>query len=1003
MANLDTQYIRIKVFLYKYSPVFTPVDSTTNKDSGELKRIRNEIKNRQDEISRLSSNNNPNRKHVEIPSIELKKQWDSIMGKYTRFNVGSYGAYKTACEGKNKGDDILTKLANTAGIELLSGVTSSGLGLNKYWKQIITFYLENKLRENNILKSLSSDISLLSNIENNFHSVYSAENRYTIETRKRMWAETKAFIDKTVANNPDVKGLNEDATKIVSLQKEIKYWKDQETKFNQGLGNVQRFSIDLDEKYFSKIDISDFVIDYRFSYGIHNQLDWNINFHNGTLDLAYLGTEQKNKYFIKMGQGLLQSDSDYSTLADFETEDDNFEGNYFDNIKIVQKAMEARTKNVTTNVTKQASSSEQDADISNRKPQVLLSDLIQKFDFVSLYIYKDKNPIDDDELNYDMVAVKCQEKNIQFEEWLSQIGFSNEFNGFVIGKTPITQVGNLNTLSVTGAGSFCLLDRTKTLYSPTLFTGSLYDQSELFNTNQLTVFSSLFSDKSIIDIANIILRDIYCIIPTYQDPTLSFNKVNDLSKEDKVAYYNKKIREMQTLKKSALQIEKAKKEGFYKGNIKFSSDYYAQQIANLQESYNSSFTVTQKYGTNFNVYNKEAYTRLEDRLKKINTTYFLDIIRMKIENVVNINIATIAPYLYSIVMSQRGCHYRDASESEIDLAGSFLAGQQSLGIQFNKYMTSRFPSDKVTFGNSPSSHSPVHFDVDVDTLAPYFKFIENGFSNFNPTLKTPNQILDDVKAASFIEIFEVSSGILILRTPKYNDKDSIMFSNEFNVITTSYPDNIKNVLSKQKLSYHPDLIKDLPFCLFSYTNGKYLTQYGLTEAESAANPNVKYTTSKGEKEEVNKKMAIFHYARFFLEINNAMQKTSNIVMEYEPATVFIKNSSNNQIAQAIGVGNLFFDEMNNKISYITQITKSCRVGGDLSMVMTGTFVRDCYMDFAESNTVNFRLLPEIFDINKKFATVEESSKIQKNEMTSQVTNTEPYSTQTTSVAIQGRQ
>jgi hypothetical protein len=376
-------------------------------------------------------------------------------------------------------------------------------------------------------------------------------------------------------------------------------------------------------------------------------------------------------------------------------------------------------------------------------------------------------------------------------------------------------------------------------------------------------------------------------------------------------------------------------------------------------------------------------------------------------------------------------------------AESTIVGAKKLGEEFQKYMINEFPSDNVKF--SKSMYSPVLMEMDIGLLAPYFKFLQNGFSNFNPTLKTPNQILDEVKEASFIEIFETASGTLVVRTPKYNDVTTLLFSSNFNVISSTYSDQIKGIVSKEKLTYFVDLIKDLPFNIFTFTNGKLLLQYGLTETEASANPNVKYTKETSANVEVNTDLAIFNYARFFLELNNASQKTSSITLEYEPATTTIKGSKTGEsITQAFGIGNLFFDEVNSKVSYVTNISKTCKIGGELSMVVTGAFVRDGFTQQVQSfselpsledfspelgsstpttlvqgmpelsvpqlpiTQVIFRPLPELIDLNRKFSTVAEAMEADQKEqkaqieITSGVTKVGQQPTNTTSVYAKGK-
>jgi hypothetical protein len=81
----------------------------------------------------------------------------------------------------------------------------------------------------------------------------------------------------------------------------------------------------------------------------------------------------------------------------------------------------------------------------------------------------------------------------------------------------------------------------------------------------------------------------------------------------------------------------------------------------------------------------------------------------------------------------------------------------------------------------------------------------------------------------------------------------------------------------------------------------------------------------------------------------------------------------------------------------------------MGMEIIGTYVRDAYVKYNDIETVEFRPLPEIADLNKKFATEKELKVIEAKEkeraQISFTTNTSlnlPTSSSTTPVANTGR-
>ena len=214
-----------------------------------------------------------------------------------------------------------------------------------------------------------------------------------------------------------------------------------------------------------------------------------------------------------------------------------------------------------------------------------------------------------------------------------------------------------------------------------------------------------------------------------------------------------------------------------------------------------------------------------------------------------------------------------------------------------------------------------------------------------------------------IEVLEKSNGTIVIRSPKYNDTDSMVNLSDISVISRKYNDSGSNLISKEKLSYQPQMNLNIPFQLYSFTNGKDLLQYGLNEVEATTNPSVNYSIENDDQQQSKKVGGIFQYCRLYLELSNAAQKTCSIDTTYQLACDPIGGDSGFQ------VGHMVFDELMSKIFYITSITKSCVIEGDLMMTINGTYVRDCYNSHEPTTTLEFRKLPTLEDLNSIFAKI----------------------------------
>jgi len=226
------------------------------------------------------------------------------------------------------------------------------------------------------------------------------------------------------------------------------------------------------------------------------------------------------------------------------------------------------------------------------------------------------------------------------------------------------------------------------------------------------------------------------------------------------------------------------------------------------------------------------------------------------------------------------------------------------------------------------ARSPIFYSSELDVLRPYFKFFDSILRDFSPEMKTPFEIIDEIKAKTFIEFFERPDGRIFIRPPEYNDVNFTIKSSTIEVINATYNETVRGLIARQTVGYAVDALPNVPgLNFFAYTNGKLLVQYGLMEAMADPNPNMKdVRTDDLEKTQTLRKSAI-RYAEYLLRLHNAALKTGTIVCGYD---------------QRIMVGRTYYDERNNKFGYITGVSKSVASGGTATITFNLSYVRDAF-------------------------------------------------------------
>jgi hypothetical protein len=668
-----------------------------------------------------------------------------------------------------------------------------------------------------------------------------------------------------------------------------------------------------DTLYFTKYDISPFVVSYSVSQNIdETTYSWNLELQ----DLALSFSTIDNKLKVPAPEGGKTTGLAFSTSTDSITRLAVYEANSdtlrdltlpIDNIISAKKNRGKGYAGLTV----------QNPALTGVLPQVpglRLSDLIQEYDFISVYIYKNTTPITDvvgtfttnqPPLPNNPLPIFVQgtstisppgnglspdDPNFKYETVLNspmlngQPLFTNDLNGFVTKKTPIRAINQVDRIMLSGNGWSRLFGCTRRLIKPSYLTGALYQQGQLLNAKAVSGFQTVFAGKPI----SAIVRDLFDLVFR-----IDFNDISTVN----------------------------------------------------------------------------GVTTLDNS--------FFNISSLIVGNTYPANLFNIPQYLLSCVMKRRAFEYLEPQDittfaltapSQISSQVGFTT--TNLGIPPEQFQSALAKlSGQV---GTLDTFSPVIFDVDVQGLQAYFKFLDSVFTTkFSPDLKTPHEILEEIRKITFVEIFETSYGQFLIRAPQYNNAKifdpkgeqtatnrldvSMVRSSTLNIISNTYSETTDNLITKLFTGFS---INGLPVVSnleqFGYCDGKLLDQFGLIESSTVANPNVNLKKSTESSINDNKTNGLFEYCRYLLRILNARLKTMTVVCDFDPS---------------IHVGYTFLDETNYRFGYISNISKQISVTGTATMTLGITYVRDAEFLLGQDNSIvvlNVEQLPVLADLERKF-------------------------------------
>lgn len=745
------------------------------------------------------------------------------------------------------------------------------------------------------------------------------------------------------------------------------------------------YSIDLDDtKYFTKYDISGFVTSYSFEQRIdETTFSWSVELQD--LALSYGTINTKLKVLPPAGNpmrgGLTFDKSNFSALlvSEYEANANNLENNNDD---------VAATRLNNTNTTNPILAAKENrgrapspltdqnlnlVTVQSTVPGLRLSDLIQEYDFISVFLYKNQTPLTniwgvftvDDSVDNNPVQIfnykvtsdvtpafqtyqNPLDPYLKYESVLlttmpnGQTLFSNEFNGFVIKKNALSSINQVDRLVISGNGWSRLFGATRRSMKPSLFQNSLYEVGQVLGASDVSAFENVYAGRTIPqiirDLFDLVYRidfdtSINTVVANVVDPANSLNSTNLPSSSQKQA------------------------------------DFFASPLS-LTGSSSPVATFT---------------PRVSEQLVLNNSFY--NITSLIVANDYPANLFNLPQYLLASVMKLRHFAYIEpinvpASQSFIDGAQAYAASLATSNISTNTNVANLAPATTTqqqvsseTFQKAIQSYSigeqvinyigrnPVFVEPNLQNLVAYFQFLADVFQPFSPELQTPYEILDKIRNQAFIEIYEQPNGQFIVRSPQYNnmaasvaDRSDIgmIRSNNLDVISSNYGSTVENLVTKLFAGYSPNITPISLFQQFGYCDGKLLIQNGLLETITAANPNTATASLSNTTTNNSKTTGIFGYAEYLMELANAKLKTGNIVCDLD---------------NTIQVGQTIIDETKFKFGYIVGVTKQVSVTGTATMVLTLSYVRDAVPTYSNTGAIvniNVDLLPVLTDIENSF-------------------------------------
>lgn len=659
------------------------------------------------------------------------------------------------------------------------------------------------------------------------------------------------------------------------------------------LSKIDRFSIPLDEtKYFSVYDITDFVASYSFDQTItDNTFNWSVTLQDMAITFDVL-----NKNVLLSGPQLHPQGQNILNLAQYEAEMDD----------LAQESSIIVAAKLGRGLTPAPMEIKFNSTITP-KQGIRLSDLIQKYDMISCFLYKDITPLDQlkvtvskDDNGFNVVSFgdtgrQLTAADLQQETILLSPGpniaeepfFSNEFNGFVMTKSVVKSTGSVDMITLGGNGITRLFGATRRILKSSIMQSSIYNIGSIPNPQAFTAFQNIYAGQLIEAIFADLFKTVYRITFVTQSNQSAFG-----------------------------------------------SDHL-------------------------------TFGPPQQPTVSIPGPNFYDISSLKVSNHFQTNLFTIPPFLLAQVMRRRGFSFRQPTDAA---AENNLVTQASQSGPVDQGAIDTLLNDQIALNPTVFLQDPVVFDPELNDLRAYFLMIEEVFRDFNAELRTPFEIIDEVKSKTYLEFFERPDGVIIIRAPDYNNIVDTVFSSQCGIVDISYNESAENLVSRHKVAYALDILGQVdPTREYAFTDGKLLIQYGFMETGTDANPNVQDKKTKDAALSQTRESGLFAYAKYFLQVGNAALRTGTAKIDLD---------------SSIEIGQTFFDEKNQKFSYIVGISKTVSPGAasPVTMTLRLAYVRDAILNSNGELELtppdvsgislgfnSFEQLPRLIDIANKFS------------------------------------
>lgn len=331
------------------------------------------------------------------------------------------------------------------------------------------------------------------------------------------------------------------------------------------LSTFKPFAMPLDNtSYFTKYDISAFVSSYNFQQNINETTySWSVELMDQALSYASLNQLKvlpPNGNTMRGGLSFSQDLHSISLLSEYEANANNFKNNDTNEFGSNTPILDAKAKRGENPGFLIVQNSNLNTVLST-KPGLRLSDLMQEYDFISLFLYKSTTPLSaihgqvvpngfsptnnrfyifnyafTDTADISVTNAFNESKfpsltdaDLQYETVLltkmptGNTLFSNEFNGFVMKKS-ITSVPNqVDKVIVSGNGWSRLFGSTRRAVKPSLFENSLYQTGQVLGLDDVSAMETVYAGSSI----GKIVRDLFDLVYKIDFKVTGISAINE--------------------------------------------------------------------------------------------------------------------------------------------------------------------------------------------------------------------------------------------------------------------------------------------------------------------------------------------------------------------------------------------------------------------------------------------------------------------------------------------